>query len=220
MSPTNRRLAVKAGWASLITGVLFGLIAALANPAAANDHQVTVCHATGSLTNPYVAAHPTKWQVVAPNGHAFHPGDIVPAFAAGSQGANSWAAFPGLNLHLVGVLTAGCVDAGTTTTTSTSTTSTSTTIAPNGPAGPGGQVAAPTVTPGDPNVVAPDADPSVPLVAGVQVSPPAQAAPTAAEIEALPRTGSSTERLAEVGLGLVLLGLGLLIAGRPLPRFA
>lgn len=78
------------------------------------DFKVPICHATGSESNPYengVGGIP-KWQITAPDGHggdaANHPGDIIPAFAAGSHGSQEWPAFGGRNLHLLALLENGC----------------------------------------------------------------------------------------------------------------
>ncbi|MGH3330029.1 MAG: hypothetical protein ACRDPJ_01880 [Nocardioidaceae bacterium] len=76
---------------------------ASAIPTAPNDHQIAICHATGSATNPYVITYPSKKQIYTDNGHAtgkaVHVNDIIPPFAAGSlgNGSNSWGDFGGYN---------------------------------------------------------------------------------------------------------------------------
>jgi hypothetical protein len=49
-------------------------------PALAGGNQVSICHATGSATNPYVLIHPAAAGVV--NGHIGHQDarDVVPPF--------------------------------------------------------------------------------------------------------------------------------------------
>lgn len=48
--------------------------------AAAKKQKVTICHATGSATNPYVKIKVAKQAL---RGHLRHPGDIIPAPATG-----------------------------------------------------------------------------------------------------------------------------------------
>ena len=83
--------------------------------ASASNHTIRICHATASESNPYNALTVPKHQVADPKGHGsfesgVHPGDIIPPFAAGSQGNNSWAAYPGKNWDATGqaIWDAGC----------------------------------------------------------------------------------------------------------------
>src|SRR5579872_6494171 len=46
-----------------------------------NDHKITICHATGSATNPYVEITVDKHALK--NGHTTAKGDIIPAPAGG-----------------------------------------------------------------------------------------------------------------------------------------
>jgi hypothetical protein len=86
----------------------------MAGPAAARE-TITICHATGSNTNPYVTHNPAKDGDVS--GHADHTGpiwfdgitvawgDIIPPFTFDGG------SFPGLNWDAYGQATynAGCV---------------------------------------------------------------------------------------------------------------
>jgi hypothetical protein len=91
---------------AVFTLVLTAGLLALPATASASNHKITICAATASQTNPYTTAHPTKHQVAGTKGHggndAVHPNDIVPPFEAGSQGNNSWDAYPGQNWDAAG----------------------------------------------------------------------------------------------------------------------
>lgn len=76
-----------------------------------NEHnKVTLCHATGSTTNPYVEI--TINANGAVNGHAGHANDIIPPFNYNNHGMN--ASFPGLNWDAKGqaTLNNNCVPGG------------------------------------------------------------------------------------------------------------
>ena len=119
---SSRRTVVSAGAGGL--GLTLIATAALMGPASATSNpKVTVCHATASAQNPYVAITVATSSIaegnnVKPNGHGTHTGpvfdpqggrhqqawgDIIPAFS----GANS---FAGLNLSDAGraILSNGC----------------------------------------------------------------------------------------------------------------
>ncbi len=107
MTQSQRRGVLRSAVATLLFGV--GLAAAgfviapvEAKPAdpPVHDHQISICHATGSgYSNPT----PTAEQVLdTAHGHGLHLDDIVPPFPAGSKGANSWSAFEGRNWDDVG----------------------------------------------------------------------------------------------------------------------
>lgn len=71
----------------------FGLFA---SPAAATSNKITLCHATGSATNPYVSVtvdDDSIWKNGQPKGHAAHQDnmDIIPPFSVSGPD------FPGLN---------------------------------------------------------------------------------------------------------------------------
>jgi hypothetical protein len=88
------------GLGSLVIGVILAVTGLTASPASAavNDHQIEICHATSSETNPYTTPTPNKWQITAPNGHGtLHADDIIPPFLAGSHGGHSWDDYPGKN---------------------------------------------------------------------------------------------------------------------------
>jgi hypothetical protein len=51
-----------------------------ANPVAVTEGKITICHATGSKTNPY---NEITVSVNGLNGHGNHEGDIIPAPAGG-----------------------------------------------------------------------------------------------------------------------------------------
>ncbi len=218
MAGAKRSRVAQGGVGVLLVGILLAIAGLIGPPVQAGpNNQVTICHATGSAKNPYVAISPNAWQIVAPNGHANHPDDIIPAFGGGSQGAHSWGPFAGQNLHLGIDPALGCVTAAPTTTTTPTTAPTSTpTIPNNGQPLPSTRVGTPGSSPSTPDVVEPDlgAAPS-PLVEGVQVTPPAIAEPAPAPaVDRLPRTGTGTGHLAEFGFGFVLLGIGMLLLGR------
>ncbi|MFA9446145.1 LPXTG cell wall anchor domain-containing protein [Egicoccus sp. AB-alg6-2] len=81
--------------------------------------KVTICHATAAGT--YTSNSLPKWQIYAAGGHSHgnetsvHPDDIIPPFAAGSHGGQSWGAFDGFNWTPAGQLIHGngCVDDST-----------------------------------------------------------------------------------------------------------
>jgi uncharacterized repeat protein (TIGR01451 family) len=82
LSRQKRFLALVLGGAALVT--LAGVAAAALlegpdNPLASNE-QVTICHATGSATNPFVQLRDPVKQLFSENGHANHANDIIPSF--------------------------------------------------------------------------------------------------------------------------------------------
>jgi hypothetical protein len=78
---------------------------------APGNMKVTICHATGSTTNPYVAIEVSASAVL--NGHGSHEGDIIPPFT------NQGMTFLGLNWNAQGqaIWEAGCVVPAPVTTT-------------------------------------------------------------------------------------------------------
>lgn len=110
-----RRIAI--GFALMVVGIVMAI--ASATPASA-DHRLTICHATGSDSNPYVLITPAKAAVA--NGHygSGHQNgeDIIPEFD-----------FRGTHYAAQGdqsILRNNCQKPTQTTTTSTHSTSTST----------------------------------------------------------------------------------------------
>jgi hypothetical protein len=63
-----------------ISALALAVISLLAAPALGASNQVSICHATGSTTNPYVLIHPAAAGVV--NGHLGHQDarDVIPPF--------------------------------------------------------------------------------------------------------------------------------------------
>lgn len=102
----HRTRTFRTGLAAAAAGIVLAVTGVAVSPAAGgegrglealNDHQIAVCHATESADNPYSVVYPNKYQLFSPNGHGWDEDDIIPPFEAGSQGANSWDAFDGLN---------------------------------------------------------------------------------------------------------------------------
>jgi hypothetical protein len=100
-STHQRSRTFTSGLAAAAAGIFLAVLGVSTSAEAAgrvvNDHQITVCHATSSSDNPYSVTYPAKWQITAPNGHAWDEGDVIPPFEAGSLGNKTWAAFEGLN---------------------------------------------------------------------------------------------------------------------------
>lgn len=137
------RIAALAGGVAAATGVALMLGVALPAGATSGDpHTVTLCHATGSTSNPYVVITVDVASVLGDHGHGGHTGpvfspdldkhvawgDIIPAFDYGPGEQ-----YAGMNLTSDGAATLanGCTfTVGTTSTSSTtsSTSSTSTTV--------------------------------------------------------------------------------------------
>jgi hypothetical protein len=127
MSPSPRQPR----WGRRIAGVAvtaaaLGTTVLLASGAgAAAEHKITICHATDSVTNPYVSIT-VDYHSTIKAGHGAHDGpvytegiegrwgDIIPAFDFGDGKA-----FEGQNLEDggQGLLDAGCVGTVETTTT-------------------------------------------------------------------------------------------------------
>lgn len=103
---SHRSRTFRTSLAAAAAGIVLVLTGVSISPAAGSegrglvaptDHQVAVCHATGSDDNPYSVVYPNTFQLFSPNGHGWDEDDIIPPFAAGSQGANAWEAFDGHN---------------------------------------------------------------------------------------------------------------------------
>jgi len=112
-----------------VTAAALGATALVASGAgAASEHKITICHATDSVTNPYVSIT-VDYHSTIKAGHGAHDGpvyvagmegrwgDIIPAFDFGDGNA-----FEGQNLENggQGLLDAGCVGTVETTTTTIS----------------------------------------------------------------------------------------------------
>ena len=123
---TGRRRIVAA---TIVGGALLGVaVVASAAGAASGPHKITLCHATDSVTNPYVSIT-VDYHSTIKAGHGAHDGpvyvagmegrwgDIIPAFDFGDGNA-----FEGQNLENggQGLLDAGCVGTVETTTTTIS----------------------------------------------------------------------------------------------------
>lgn len=139
----GRRHRVAATVCATAVGVALVLgIGAAASATSGSPHQVTLCHATNSATNPYVVITVDVASVLGDKGHGGHTGpvfdpsvdkhdqpawgDIIPAFDYGPGEQ-----YAGLNVDAgSGWLDNGCTGPGDTTTTSTSTTTTSLPICP------------------------------------------------------------------------------------------
>ena len=138
------RVAAVAGGIAAAVGVAMSLGVAMPAGATPGDpHQITLCHATGSRSNPYVQVTVDVASVLGDHGHGGHTGpvfspdldkhvawgDIIPAFDYGPGEQ-----YPGMNLaDGQATLDAGCTyTVGTTSTSSsTSTSSTSTSVVYN-----------------------------------------------------------------------------------------
>ena len=97
---TSRRMA-----ASILAGSVLAAVPALgsASPGLGPNSHVTICHATGSRTNPYVIISPSVAGIV--NGHLKHQDqrDVVPPFTfRGQTYSQDW------NAAGQAFLTAGC----------------------------------------------------------------------------------------------------------------
>lgn len=197
--------------ALLFAGVTMAYMAS----AGASNHQITICHATGNPGH-YSMPNPTKQQIADDHGHrtgqqSVHPGDIIPPFAAGSHGGQSWAAFPGQNWDAEGqaIWNNGCAEVEVTTTTAPTTTTTEgTTTTTEGPTTTTTEAPTTTTEPDRPVTNPPKPKPPVnppapPVHVGNEVIPQAPPAP----ITELPRTGAALAWTAAAGLGALLLGM-------------
>lgn len=81
MENPMKRILATAGIAGL---ALIGVTA----PANAGGDKVSICHATGSETNPFVQISISENALNGNGGHASHEGDIIPAPAAGCPGSS------------------------------------------------------------------------------------------------------------------------------------
>jgi hypothetical protein len=72
---------VRAGWRATIALAVVGAVTMIGVAATAGSPSgnVTVCHHTGSSTNPFVTIHPSASG--AYHGHLQHSGDVIPPFA-------------------------------------------------------------------------------------------------------------------------------------------
>ena len=148
---TARRISVirKVGWLSVASMLALAMLAPAAAPALAAGQSVTICHGTGSNSNPYVTESPsvqangaTEGQLTGGHSNETGPlwfdgttavwGDIIPPYYY--PATNFF--FLGLNWTVAGqaIFNNGCATpttttttTGTSTTTSSSTTGTSTT---------------------------------------------------------------------------------------------
>jgi hypothetical protein len=112
----NRRAIALTGVASLVAGLLLAASGAAIQPAgAAQAPQVTICHATGSTSNPYREQSVDESALDGSHGHGAHTGGV---FDFTTPSANSawgdiippFGAFTGLNWSAAGqaVYTAHC----------------------------------------------------------------------------------------------------------------
>jgi len=86
MENPMKRIFATAGIAGL---ALIGVTApASAGGDKTGGDKISICHATGSDTNPYVHITVSKNAVYGNGGHASHDGDIIPAPAAGCPGGS------------------------------------------------------------------------------------------------------------------------------------
>lgn len=221
-----------------LLALIFGLSIGFVSPSEAvgvNDHQLTICHATGNPGH-YSTPNPTKQQIFDDNGHnsggGVHPGDIIPPFTAGEHGGLEWGDFAGQNWDVEGqaIFENGCVVPEVVTTTTTPpTTAPPTTTPPT-------TVLTPTTVPvvttvpcheGDPcwdcnvmgNLVCGPTEIGTALVierpaevAGVTIS-----RPVVTDV-ALARTGGIKDSLPIVALGLSMSGVGLVILSEQMRR--
>lgn len=133
-----RRTAVRLG-VGVCAGsatLMFGAGVALAHPAAnngVNGDRVTICHATGSTTNPYVVITPSAAGVL--DGHYAHQDqrDIIPPFTLRGQ------SYPGHNWSSTGraIYDNGCKAPSTPSTPSTPSMPSSRSSAPTAPGSAG-----------------------------------------------------------------------------------
>ena len=244
--PSRRGTARRAGLATLVAGTVLAAttVVAPSASAAANDHQIEMCHATASADHPYSTVSPFKWQIVAPHGHGSEADDIIPPFEAGSQGEHAWDAYEGSDTWHDGgaaIVANGCTPLGSITLDKD-------TAGPNQPAADHPVAVVVTTTFAcDPGHLAdqdgtctppldvcelldgPQSDPALcPAVLPTAVAPvvpaPAPATPatpvpnpalsTTVGAAQLPRTGTEEQALTAIGLGLLLLGTGATLAAR------
>jgi hypothetical protein len=154
--PSRRTLRL-AGWTVAgvaLTGALLAPTIALATPEGDGAHQVTICHRTNSVTNPYVVItvdySGADGALVHDNGNGDHSthlgplfdfdnppppphngdqwGDIIPEFSWPGDKTHPGGTFPGLNDSPEGlaILAAGCVRPTITITETVTSTVTST----------------------------------------------------------------------------------------------
>lgn len=76
-----KRILATAG----IAGIALIGVTAPANAGDKGDDKVSICHATGSESNPFVSITVSK-NALNGNGHASHSGDLIPAPAGGCPG--------------------------------------------------------------------------------------------------------------------------------------
>jgi hypothetical protein len=134
---------IKLGIISSVAVVAFSAAPALAVPSTNGDdnphNQVTICHATGSQSNPYVQNSPNANGNVS--GHDNHGGDIIPPFTYNDNGDQKQ--YPGKNWDSEhqSIYNNGC-KAGGQGGGSSQTETTTTQVATNNTTQSGGQAAA------------------------------------------------------------------------------
>jgi hypothetical protein len=91
----RRRFAIFSVIGATLAALAVGGLGVLsASAGQGNEPQVTLCHATGSTTNPYVTITVDQSAVfnngVVPNGHGTHTGPIFPDTAQGPGNSTFW----------------------------------------------------------------------------------------------------------------------------------
>ena len=117
--PKARRVALGVVGAAAVCGVML-----VSSTAGAEAHKVTLCHATDSVTNPYVSIT-VDYHSIEHKGHGGHEGpvyfpgiegkwgDVIPSYDFGDGHA-----YPGMNLaDGQALLDSGCTTVPDTTTT-------------------------------------------------------------------------------------------------------
>jgi hypothetical protein len=106
----KRRLAIFSVIGATLAALAVGGIGVLSASAQnGNEPQVTLCHATGAVNNPYVSITVDQSAVfnngIVPNGHGTHTGPIFPDMAQGPGNSTFWGDiipafgnYPGLNV--------------------------------------------------------------------------------------------------------------------------
>jgi hypothetical protein len=162
----RRRLAIFSVIGATLAALAVGGIGVL-SASAQNEPQVTLCHATGAVNNPYVTITVDQSAVfnngIVPNGHGTHTGPIFPDMAQGPGNSTFWGdiipafgAYPGLNVPAgQAILDNDCEIPGPPPTTGPPVTTAPPTTAPS-------TTAPSTTAPKAPPTTAPAAAPSAP----------------------------------------------------------